>query len=560
VAVAVSLVILAAACGGDDGGGGSGGGSNGDLSEAEAAEELADLLGEIDVTDDPVDRRAQVEPGVEADLADVLPDIGEFPLVVDPSSTGTVVEIFTSSEKSGEGTDGWMVEVADAFNAAGLTLADGQEAKVAIRRIPSGIGYQFIASGTHLPDAYTPSNHLWIEMARAGGAEMTAVRESLVENVAGIVMKTDVAESLGGAGSLDAAAVIDNVASGDLIMGYTDPYASSTGLNFLVTVLDSFAGGDEARMLDPDVVSTFEQFQQGVPFVALTTLQLRESVEQDQSLDAFVMESQTFENTDALQSGFEFTPFGITHDNPLYAVGDDPATAEALELFATFAEDSQNTDLAAEYGFNPAIDHDSSYDVPSGETLIAAQQVWKENKDAGRRVVAVFVTDTSGSMNGTRIQALQSAMLADSEFITPENSIGLVEFNNLVTKRIPIAEFDLNQKAAFAAAAEDLSAEGGTAMYDGILVGLDMLLNAQAADPDIKPLLIVLTDGETEDGHSFEETEAVIEGLGIPVYTVGFEADLDELDRLASLVEAASINADEQDVEYEIGALFNAEL
>jgi Ca-activated chloride channel family protein len=553
--VAVLFVVLAAACAGD-----GNGGSGGDLTEAEAAEELASLLEEIDVTDDPVDRRAEVELGAEADLAASLPDIEEFSLVVDPSSAGTVVEIFTSSEKAGEDTDGWLVEVADAFNDADVTLAGGQEAKVAIRQIPSGIGYQFIASGTYMPDAFTPSNHLWIEMARASGAEMTPVRESLVGNVAGIVMKTDVAEALGGAGSLDAASVIDNVASGDLVMGYTNPYASSTGLNFLVTVLDSFAGGDEARMLAPDVVSTFERFQDGVPFVALTTLQLRDSVEQDQSLDAFVMESQTFENTEALQSGFEFTPFGITHDNPLYAVGADSEATEALELFASFAEDDQYADLAADFGFNPAIDYESGYEVPSGETLIAAQRVWKENKDAGRRVVAVFVTDTSGSMNGTRINALQAALLADIDFITPENSIGLVEFNHQVTRRLPIAEFDLNQKAAFAAAVEDLPAEGDTAMYDGVLVGLDMLLEAQATDPEIKPLLFVLTDGETEDGHSFDDVRAVIDGIGIPVYTVGFEADLDELDRLASLVEAASLDASQQDVEYEIGSLFNAEL
>ena len=38
-------------------------------------------------------------------------------------------------------------------------------------------------------------------------------------------------------------------------MGYTDPFASSTGLNFLVTVLQSFANGEETRMLSPDVVS-----------------------------------------------------------------------------------------------------------------------------------------------------------------------------------------------------------------------------------------------------------------------------------------------------------------
>ena len=552
--LAVSFMVLAVACGGDDG-------PSGDLTEAEAAEELANLLDDVEVSDDPIDRRANVEIGVEVELADSLPNIDEFTLAVDPSSEGTVVEIFASTEKSGDGTDGWLVEVAEAFNDADVTLADGQEAKVAVRRIPSGIGYQFISSQTYLPDAYTPSNHLWIEMARADGTEMTAVRESLVGNVAGVVMKTDVADSLGVAGVFDAAAVIEAVAAGELVMGYTNPFASSTGLNFLVTVLDSLAEGDEARMLQPDVVSTFERFQDSVPFVALTTLQLRESVQQDQSLDAFVMELQTLVNTEELQSGFEFTPFGITHDNPLYAVGaESPLVAETLELFASFAEQPESGDLAAEYGFDSAIDYESAYEVPSGETLIAAQQVWKENKDAGRQVVGVFVADTSGSMDGTKLQALRAALIAGSEFVTPENSIGFVEFNDAVIRRLPIAEFDLNQRAEFIAAAEDLLAEGGTAMYDAILVGLDMLLDARAADPDIKPLLFVLTDGQTDDGHTFDQVKAIIEGTGIPVFTIGFEADVDELSRLAALVEAASLDADTADVEYEIGALFNAEL
>ena len=47
-------------------------------------------------------------------------------------------------------------------------------------------------------------------------------------------------------------------------------------------------------------------------------------------------------------------------------------------------------------------------------------------------------------------------------------------------------------------------------------------------------------------------------GLRIPIYTVGFEADLEELGRVSSLVEAASIDASEDDVEFKIAALFNA--
>ena len=50
-----------------------------------------------------------------------------------------------------------------------------------------------------------------------------------------------------------------------------------------MTVLDSIAGGDPARLTSPDVASVFEQFQRQVPFVALTTLQMRDSVENDRA-------------------------------------------------------------------------------------------------------------------------------------------------------------------------------------------------------------------------------------------------------------------------------------
>jgi Ca-activated chloride channel family protein len=389
---------------------------------------------------------------------------------------------------------------------------------------------------------------------------MTEIRPQTVSNVAGIVMKTETADELRATyGELTAANLVDAVIAGDLVMGYTDPFASSTGLNFLLTVLDSIAEGDPARLTSPDVASVFEQFQRQVPFVALTTLQMRDSVEKDTgTLDTFVMEWQTYTNTESLQSGFEFIPFGVPHDNPLYGVGDlTPAQLETLELFAQFSEQPEFQELAVEYGFDPPP-YTSSVEVPSGAMLIDAQNVWKDKKDGGRPVATVFVVDVSGSMEGTRIQSLQKAMLSAREFIKPETQVGVVEFNDTAMKRLDIGEFDLNQQAKFAAIGEDLAPGGGTAMYDGIVLGLQMLEEQRALNPDVKPILVVLTDGQTTDGLQFGDVDRMIEGLRIPIYTVGFEADLDELSRVSSLVEAANINASEEDVEFKIAALFNA--
>jgi len=549
VAGAACLAVVAAACGG----------SSEPLTEDDARERLTEQVADIGWVENLQTRSATVEFDTP-DLADTLPPIDEYPIVVTPPpGTEVVAEIFVSTEKSGEGTDGWMVDVAESFNAGGATLSDGRTAGVAIRSIPSGTGYSYIAAGRDLPDGFSPSNQLWVEMAAVETA-FTEISPSLVPNVAGLVLRTETADEVRAAyGEVTAATLIEATIAGDVVTGYTDPFASSTGLNLLVTVLDSFAEGDQSRLLAPDVASVFEEFQRRVPFVALTTLQLRESVEREGgTLDAFVMEWQTFTSTASLQDGFEFVPFGIRHDNPLYAVGEaDAGAVETLELLAAFTDGSDAQNLAAEYGFDPP-EYESAFVAPPGETLIGAQQLWKERKDGGRPLAAVFVTDVSGSMSGTRIQSVQQALLSARGFVSPDAKVGMVEFSDVTSKRLPLAEFDLNQQARFVAAVEDMEAAGGTAMYDGILLGLDMLLAERDANPDTKILLLVLSDGATVDGLDFNDVSRTVEGLNIPIYTVGFEADLDELDRLTSLVESANINASEDNVEFQLSALFNA--
>jgi Ca-activated chloride channel family protein len=547
------LVFIVSACSLD-------GGETEPLDQARAEQRVAELADDIGWQDAPFTRKANVTPP-EKDLSDTLPEITQFGLTVDPGEGPgqAVAEIFASTEKSGTATDGWMVEAAEAFNRSRVSIADGREARVAIRRIPSGTGYQYIAAGDHIPAGFSPSNKLWIQMADTH-SPTTVVTDQTVPNVAGIVMKDETAEQLrADYGELDTKALIEAVIAGELVMGYTDPFASSTGLNFLLTVLDDFAEGDESRLVAPDVASVFEEFQEQVPFVAFTTLQMRESVEKDNgTLDAFVMEWQTFTNTESLQSGFEFIPFGVRHDNPLYAFDEaSVAEKEVLELFAEFMDSQEWRDKAADFGFDPP-DYVSDVAVPSGETLIEAQRLWKDKKDAGRPVYAVFVTDTSGSMAGSRIAAVQRALASSREFINPEASIGMVEFSDSARKVLDIAPFDLNQQGLFAAAVQDMDPVGGTAMYDGIMLGLSMLVEQRVADPRGKYMLIVLTDGETNEGLDFGAVDEVIAGARIPVVTVGFEANLEELSRVASLVEAASINASESDVEFQLVSLFNA--
>lgn len=538
--------------------------SGGVMSYEKAAARLAALKKKVQWSENLVQRRAQIQLAGAQDITQMLPDIERFPLMNQPQAAGNdvVVEIFASTEKSGSGTDGWMVEVAEAFNAANQRLKSGQRAFVTIRKIASGTAYEFIASRKYLPDAFSPSSNLWGQMAAAHNVNMTPIREKLLGNIAGIVMKKTVADQMKAAyGSLDVKNLIDAVVQGKLAMGYTDPFASSTGLNFLFTVLATFAGGNEQMMLDPSVVSAFENFQKGVPFVSQTTLQMRDSVEKGGALDAFVMEYQTFSKTQILQAGYEFVPFGVRHDNPLYGVGELRAEKlEALQMFAAFAEQAKFQKSAANYGFNPALDYASAFPAPSGAMLIQAQRLWKQKKDAGRPISAVFLCDVSGSMDGSRLNALKKSLLGGSEFIAPENSIGIVLFSNQVSVVLPIEKFTLAHKASFHAAVEDMTAGGQTAMYSGIVVSLSLLLDEKQKNPNAKTTLFVLTDGETNAGLELKDVRPVIQALGIPIYTIGYEANLPVLQELSSIVEAASMNADEGEVQYKIGSLLNAQM
>ncbi len=535
----------------------------GPMTPETAAKKLPGMLKDIDWAETHVTSRAKLSGARKADLKDTLPDIKEFPLVVNPTAgNAVIVEIFSSSEKSGKGTDGWLVEATEAFNRSSVRSKDGKPIRVRIRKIASGTGFQFIASDKYRPQGFTPSNHLWIRMAEAHGVKMTPVTERLVGNVAGIVMRDEVAESIESQyGNITIPSLIDAVVQGNVAMGYTNPFASSTGLNFLVTVLSKFADGNPGAMLSTDVVSAFASFQAGVPFVGQTTLQLRESVENEGALDAFVMEYQTYIKTEVLADGYRFIPFGIRHDNPLYAVGDLPeAQMEALHKFGKFLTAKKWTKKANDYGFNANLGYTPKLATTDGELLVKAQRLWKEQKDAGRPVVAVFLADVSGSMRGERLRALKSALTAGTQFITPQNSIGLVVFNNAVRVLLPIKRFNLVHKATFQAAVQSIQAGGNTAMYDGVLVSLSMLLKAMESNPDAKPILFVLTDGKTNKGFDFGKTSELIQGLAIPVYTIGYAAKIDELKRLSSLVEAASINAGEGQIEYKIGSLLNAQM
>ena len=413
-----------------------------------------------------------------------------------------------------------------------------------------------MASGKYVPDGISPSNDLFIKMAEAKGVDVSYVTESLVDNYAGIVMPkrtyNDIKE---GYGSVSVYTIAQAATEGKVTMGYTNPFSSAAGMNFLVTLLDSY---DSGNILSDKAATGFSAFQANIPFVAMTTGQMRNAAERG-TFDVFVSEYQTYQSDRSLSQNYVFVPYGYRHNNPLVSVGQESGNKQILESFAAYCAENGKK-LAKEDGFDgePEGYTPMSADY-SGDELIEAQKLYKEKKDLNP-VVCVFVADVSGSMDGEPLNSLKESLTNAIQYINTDNYIGLVSYSDEVTIELPINEFDMNQQSLFKGTVDRLQANGNTATFDAVCVAMDMVEKQLANTADAKPMVFVLSDGETNSGYELSEIEDVVSGLKIPVYTICYNGDFDAMEELSNINEGVNINADTDDVTYQLKQLFNASM
>ena len=73
-------------------------------------------------------------------------------------------------------------------------------------------------------------------------------------------------------------------------------------------------------------------------------------------------------------------------------------------------------------------------------------------------------------------------------------------------------------------------------------------------------MLFVLSDGEQNVGYDYDTLKPYVQQSGIPIYTIGYNEELDIFRDLSGINEAVYINANSDDVIYELSALFNAQM
>lgn len=486
-----------------------------------------------------------------------LPELTDDSIAVNETTT-MYAEIFASSEKTSSGTDGYLREMVEAFNASNPTLADGTKVSIRLRTVSSGQQVDYVTSGKYVPDAVSPSSTMQIRMINARGVETEYIDESLVMNYAGIVVSPETQSTIVETyGEVSVKTIAQGVADGKITIGYTNPFTSATGLNFLITLLDSY---DSGNIASNTAVNGFTAFQSNIPFVAMTTGQMKNAAQRG-TFDAFVSEYQAYVNDTNLSRNYRFIPFGYQHENPLAAISSISDTKkEILTLFADYC-DANGTSLATQDGFNTAPEgYKAMTTTYSGQEIINAQQLYKENKDT-KPVICVFVADVSGSMDGEPINALKDSLINSMQYINSDNYVGLVSYSDNVTIELPIGQFDMNQQSLFKGTVESLAAGGGTATCDGVIVAMNMINEQLKVTPDARCLIFVLSDGMQNKGHSINEIHDTVSGLQIPIYTICYnDGDANTLGQLSDINEGVTINASTEDVIYQLKQLFNVNM
>lgn len=198
-------------------------------------------------------------------------------------------------------------------------------------------------------------------------------------------------------------------------------------------------------------------------------------------------------------------------------------------LSATAAEKNARLDIAM-------LGTDRTSVVPSLANFEVAEAGQKGKVVSIERINTpadiVLLLDSSGSMRGQ----MQAALNATTQFIKglPKDS------------RIRVVDFDTQPTRLRGETAKDvlrslkgIQANGATALYDSILLGVEMLSKSD------RPSLVVFTDGvdanhdDTGPGSNAtqEEVLAAVSQSGIPVFTIGFGAksDVNTLSRIADM-------------------------
>jgi Ca-activated chloride channel family protein len=187
--------------------------------------------------------------------------------------------------------------------------------------------------------------------------------------------------------------------------------------------------------------------------------------------------------------------------------------------------------------------------MPSPAVVDVVQNVWYFTK---RPTNVILVADTSGSMEGSKMDSAREALLAFVGQIRGERDrVGLVVFGSGIKGYQPLEIMDDANRARLMDMITVLQASGGTALIDATYAAVAEMLSE--GDPQAINAIVVMTDGqENESDRGLADIQNLLASADTPpiIFTIGFGGDADEgvLSVLAEVGGGQFRRADETDI------------
>ena len=358
--------------------------------------------------------------------------------------------------------------------------------------------------------------------------------------------------------------------------GMTDPSASNSGFSALVGVAAALSGSGsalDAARIDA-VAPQLKQFFSAQTLSAGSSGWLSEAYQRRARGEDPGAKVDGLINYESVLLSQAQEPLTLVYPSDGVVTADYPltlltsATSEAREAHRKLSEHLKNVDVqrkimdtthrrpvVPQVPLDPKFAVKDLVELPFPGSQSAVDGLVTSYFDQLRRPSrTLYVLDTSGSMQGDRIEGLRQALVG----LTGADESLAGKFNRFHGReQVTLLPFNSNAQPALKyevptndprpvldqirTTATSLNASGGTAIYSSLRGGYDVLREQLSADPDRFTSIVLMTDGENTGSEDIDQFQTFHRELpqnlkGIPIFPVLFgESATAEMEQLAKM-------------------------
>lgn len=147
---------------------------------------------------------------------------------------------------------------------------------------------------------------------------------------------------------------------------------------------------------------------------------------------------------------------------------------------------------------------DGAYDRNEKKLNISNDHFRIKKRKARRGASIIFLVDSSASMNAKKrmVESKNAILSLLQDSYTKRDQIAMISFSGKKSEiLLPFTSSYILAKREL----ENLETKGKTPLADGLFRSLDLVRKKRRKDPDTIPIIILLTDGRTNEGNIFKD-------------------------------------------------------